>query len=425
MPEVKPSEIENFASIKVVGIGGAGGAAVNRMKEAKIKGVEFIAMNTDAQALVKSKADRTLHLGQQITGGLGAGANPKVGEAAAEESRMEIRESLDGADMVFVAIGAGGGTGSGAGYIVAQEAKKQGILTVGVATRPFNFEGSKRKVNADVAIDKLRREVDTMITIPNDRLLQTIDPRTPIQETFRIADDVLRQGVQGISELITEHGDINLDFADVQAIMKNAGSALMGIGKASGDGRATLAAQAAIASPLIEVSIEGARGVLFNVAGADVSMNEVQEAAEVITGSVAPDANIIFGTVTRPELGDEISITVIATGFDGDEFDRPAESFEGESPRGPGVTITEEKSIEAVDATGRTESVEVSHSVHLPDPEASAAIPPAASTGEQDFLHNNQPAAPWDQQEGATPSEDNDIADYPAALRARLKKRKD
>lgn len=317
MPEIKPTEIETYASIKVVGVGGAGGSAVNRMKEAGLRGVQFIAMNTDSQALHNSSADEKLHLGKNTTNGLGAGADPLKGESAANESRDEIKEVLEGADMVFVTIGAGGGTGSGAGPIVAEVARELGILVVGVATRPFSFEGSKRKQNADIAIDRLRRQVDTLITIPNDRLLQTIDRRTPLLETFKIADDVLRQGVQGISELITEHGLINLDFADVKAIMSNAGSALMGIGRASGDNRATEAAKQAIESPLIEVSIDGARGVLFNVTGGyDMSMSEVQEAAELITASVSSDANIIFGATLKPEMEDEIIVTVIATGFD-------------------------------------------------------------------------------------------------------------
>lgn len=321
MAEVEPNEIQTFASIKVVGVGGAGGSAVNRMKDAGLSGVQFIAMNTDAQALHESRADVKIHLGYQTTNGLGAGADPLVGEAAANESRDEIRQSLEGADMVFVTIGAGGGTGSGAGHIVAEIAKELGILVVGVATRPFSFEGEKRRVNAEWAITHLGRQVDTLITIPNDRLLQTIDRRTPLLETFKIADDVLRQGVQGISELITEHGLINLDFADVKAIMSNAGSALMGIGRASGETRAVQAAQQAIESPLIEVSIDGAKGVLFNVTGGyDMSMAEIQEAAEIITSAVSPDANIIFGATLKPEMEDELVITVIATGFDSAAF---------------------------------------------------------------------------------------------------------
>ena len=328
MPEIKPTEVESKASIKVVGVGGAGGSAVERMKEVGLSGVEFVAINTDAQALHVSSADVKVHIGQ----GLGAGGDPEKGRQAAEESREEIGKALDGADMVFITLGAGGGTGSGAGPIVAEESRKKDILTVGVATRPFTFEGRVRRANADLAIDKLARQVDALITIPNDRLLQTIDPRTPLVDTFKIADDVLRQGVQGISELITEHSLINLDFADVKAIMKNAGSALMGIGRASGENRAVIAAQQAIESPLIEVKIDGARGVLFSVAGGyDMSMSEVQEAAEVITGAVSPDANIIFGASIRPELEDEIIVTVVATGFDSDYFNEPAAEPEPET----------------------------------------------------------------------------------------------
>ena len=337
MPEVKPSEIQTFASIKVVGVG-AGGSAVNRMKDAGLNGVQFIAMNTDAQALHNSKADVKIHLGHNTTNGLGAGADPAVGEAAARESIDEIRESLEGADMVFVTIGAGGGTGSGAGHVVAEVARDLGILTVGVATKPFSFEGEKRRANAEWAIAQLGRQVDTLISIPNDRLLQTIDRRTPLLETFKIADDVLRQGVQGISELITEHGLINLDFADVKAIMSNAGSALMGIGRASGEGRAAQAAQQAIESPLIEVSIDGAKGVLFNVTGGyDMSMAEIQEAAEIITSAVSPDANIIFGATLKPELEDELIITVIATGFDNAYYQQQAEELTAPAEQAPAV----------------------------------------------------------------------------------------
>lgn len=317
MPEIKPTEVESSASIKVVGVGGAGGSAVDRMKEIGLSGVEFIAVNTDAQALHHSNADVKVHIGR----GLGAGGDPEKGREAAENGREAIGKSLEGADMVFITLGAGGGTGSGAAPIVAEESKGRDILTVGVATKPFTFEGAKRRENAERAIDNLSRHVDALITIPNDRLLQTIDPRTPLTETFKIADDVLRQGVQGISELITEHALINLDFADVKAIMKDAGSALMGIGRASGDNRATLAAQQAIESPLIEVKIDGARGVLFSVAGGyDMAMSEIQEAAEIITGAVSPDANIIFGASVRPDLEDEMVVTVVATGFDSEYY---------------------------------------------------------------------------------------------------------
>ena len=386
MPEVKPSEIQTFASIKVVGVGGAGGSAVNRMKDAGLAGVQFIAMNTDAQADIK------IHLGHNTTNGLGAGADPSVGEAAARESLDEIRQALEGADMIFVTIGAGGGTGSGAGHVVAEVARDLGILCVGVATKPFTFEGEKRRINAEWAIKQLGRQVDTLITIPNDRLLDTIDRRTPLLETFKIADDVLRQGVQGISELITEHGLINLDFADVKAIMSSAGSALMGIGRASGEDRAQMAAQQAIDSPLIEVSINGAKGVLFNVTGGyDMSMAEIQEAAEIITGAVSSDANIIFGATLKPELEDELIITVIATGFDSDSFFDDDEPSDAED---------DEESAETVDEA--VDSVDMAI-----DPEAAAH-----------FAQENETNI-WDQ------SMDDDEDDTPAFLRRRRKKEAD
>ncbi|MGB4800477.1 MAG: cell division protein FtsZ [Candidatus Saccharimonadales bacterium] len=321
MAQAVDPEIETFARIKVIGVGGAGGAAINRMIEAGVDGVEFVSINTDAQALHNSKASVKLHIGRDTTRGLGAGADPSVGERAATESREEIKQTLEGADMVFVTIGAGGGTGSGAGHIVARIAKEMNILVVGFATKPFAFEGEKRRRNADMAIEKLRSAVDTLIIIPNDRLLQTIDRATPLLEAFKVADDVLRQGVQGISDLITVHGLINLDFADVKAVMSSAGTALMGIGRASGENRAIQAAQQAIESPLLEVSIDGARGILFNVIGGnDLSMHEINTAAEAITAAADPDANIIFGATISPELDGEIIITVVATGFDASYF---------------------------------------------------------------------------------------------------------
>lgn len=316
MPQVNPA-VETFARIKVVGVGGAGGAAVNRMIEAGVNGVEFIVVNTDAQALHHSKAQTKIHIGKDATRGLGAGADPGVGQKAAEESREDIKKALENADMVFVTIGAGGGTGSGAGHVVAKVAREMNALVVGFATKPFAFEGEKRRRNAETAIANLRQSVDTLITIPNDRLLQTIDRNTPLLEAFKVADDVLRQGVQGISDLITVHGLINLDFADVKTVMSNAGSALMGIGRASGDDRAVVAAQQSIESPLLEVSIDGARGILFNViGGTDMSMHEINAAAETITAAADPDANIIFGATISPDLEGEIIITVVATGFD-------------------------------------------------------------------------------------------------------------
>jgi cell division protein FtsZ len=317
MPEVVEPAIETFAQIKVIGVGGAGGAAINRMVEAGIENVQFVAINTDAQALHHSKANVKLHIGKDATRGLGAGADPAKGEMAAQESREEIRQVIEGADMVFVTIGAGGGTGSGGGHVVAEVAQELGVLVVGFATKPFAFEGEKRRKNAEAAIDKLRASVDTLIIIPNDRLLQTIERDTPLMEAFKVADDVLRQGVQGISDLITVHGLINLDFADVKTVMTKAGSALMGIGRANGENRAVEAAKQAIESPLLEISIDGARGILFNVIGGnDLSMHEINAAAETITSAADPDANIIFGATINPELEGEVIITVVATGFD-------------------------------------------------------------------------------------------------------------
>jgi cell division protein FtsZ len=328
MPRVVDPAIETFARIKVIGVGGAGGAAVNRMVQAGVEGVEFVAINTDAQALHHSLASTKLHIGSGTTKGLGAGADPVAGQKAAEESIDDIKKVVEGADMVFITIGAGGGTGSGAGHIVAKQAKEAGALVVGFTTKPFAFEGEKRKRNAESAINNLKTNVDTLIIIPNDRLLQTIDRQTPLLEAFKVADDVLRQGVQGISDLITVHGLINLDFADVKAVMSNAGSALMGIGRASGsDSRAVQAAQQAIESPLLEVSIDGARGILFNVIGGnDMSMHEINLAAETITAAADPEANIIFGATIDPEIENEVIVTVVATGFDAAYFARSTET---------------------------------------------------------------------------------------------------
>lgn len=329
MAQVIEPAIETFAQIKVVGVGGAGGAAINRMIEAGVENVEFVAINTDAQALHHSNASHKIHIGKDTTRGLGAGADPSIGQIAAEESSDDIRKALEGSDMVFVTIGAGGGTGSGAGHVVAKIAKDMGILVVGFATKPFAFEGDKRRRNAEEAIEKLRRSVDTLIIIPNDRLLQTIDRQTPLMEAFKVADDVLRQGVQGISDLITVHGLINLDFADVKAVMSNAGTALMGIGRSSGEDRAIKAAQQAIESPLLEVSIDGARGILFNVIGGDdLAMHEINAAAEAITTAADPEANIIFGATINPDLNGELIITVVATGFDASYYaQRPKEEI--------------------------------------------------------------------------------------------------
>ena len=371
MPQVNPA-IETFAQIKVIGVGGAGGAAINRMVESGVDGVEFIAVNTDAQALHHSKAQTKIHIGRDQTRGLGAGADPSVGEEAAQESIDEIKKAVEGADMVFVTIGAGGGTGSGAGHVVAKQAQEAGALVVGFATKPFAFEGEKRRRNAESAVENLRQAVDTLIIIPNDRLLQTIDRQTPLIEAFKVADDVLRQGVQGISDLITVHGLINLDFADVKTVMSNAGSALMGIGRASGEDRATQAAQQAIESPLLEVSIDGARGILFNViGGSDMSMHEINQAAELITAAADPEANIIFGATINPDVQGEIIITVVATGFDDVYYasrdGKPASEKKAEST---GLSTTNQKDIDEINMDldeNKSEEHSLKHDTPMPN----------------------------------------------------------
>jgi cell division protein FtsZ len=305
-----------LAVIKVVGVGGGGTNAVNRMVDAGLTGVEFVAVNTDAQALMMCDADHKIHIGSKATRGLGAGADPAVGLAAAQESRDELKEALKGADMVFVTAGEGGGTGTGAAPVVAELARELEALTVGVVTKPFVFEGRKRSQQAELGIQNLRDRVDTLIVIENDRLLQVVEKRTSVVEAFRMADDVLRQGVQGITDLITVPGLVNLDFADVRTIMRDAGSALMGIGTAAGENRATEAARAAVSSPLLETSIEGATGILLNITGGpDIGLFEVNEAAEVVTSAADQNANVIFGAVIDDSLGDDLRVTVIATGF--------------------------------------------------------------------------------------------------------------
>ncbi|HHY91755.1 MAG TPA: cell division protein FtsZ [Firmicutes bacterium] len=310
-------DTDRFADIKVIGVGGGGNNAVNRMIASGLKGVEFISVNTDAQALLLSQANRKIQIGEKLTKGLGAGANPEIGKKAAEENREVLQESLKGADMVFVTAGMGGGTGTGASPTVAEVAKEMGALTVGVVTKPFTFEGRRRMLQAEKGIAELKEKVDTLIIIPNDRLLQVVEKRTSIIDAFRVADDVLRQGVQGISDLITVPGLINLDFADVKTIMVDTGSALMGIGRASGDNRAVEAARMAISSPLLETSIDGAKGVLLNITGgASLGLFEVNEAAAIIAEAADPDANIIFGAVIDETMEDEVKVTVIATGFE-------------------------------------------------------------------------------------------------------------
>src|ERR1700674_1172256 len=324
------SDAEHFALIKVIGVGGGGSNAVNRMIRAEMMGVEFIACNTDAQALLQSDAPHKIRIGDKITRGLGAGGDSSIGQRAAEEDSEKIAEALRDSDMVFITAGLGGGTGSGAAPIIAEVAKELGALTIGVVTKPFAFEGNRRKLVAEKAADELRAKVDTLITIPNDRLKDVVQKNTSIVDAFRVVDDVLRQGVQGISDIITVPGLINLDFADVRTIMRDAGSSMMGIGIGTGDNRAVDAARAAVMSPLLEVNITGARGILFNVTdGSDLGLFEVNEAAEVIKEAADPEANIIFGTVIDDRMRDEVKVTVIATGFDATR-----------KPRSPGRAVT-------------------------------------------------------------------------------------
>lgn len=312
-----PNQVESFADIKVIGIGGGGCNAIDRMIEEGLQGVEFIAVNTDAQALMLSKAPVRVRIGDKLTRGLGSGGNSETGKKAAEESAEELYDVLKGADMVFITAGMGGGTGTGASPILAQISKEVGALTIGVVTRPFTFEGSRRIQNAESGIGQLKEQADTLIVIPNDRLLQIVDKRSNLQDAFRVADDVLHQGVQGISELITVPGLINLDFADVRTIMSEGGAALMAVGRASGDERARQAAEMAISSQLLDITIDGARGILFNVTGGpDLTLFEVNQAAAIIKETAHPDVNLIFGAVIDPNMGDEIRLTVIATGFE-------------------------------------------------------------------------------------------------------------
>ncbi|MDB4939646.1 MAG: cell division protein FtsZ, cell division protein FtsZ [Candidatus Doudnabacteria bacterium] len=314
--QVKP-KIETYARIKVLGVGGSGTNAIHRMTELGINGVEFISINTDAQALHNSKSDKKVHIGRNVTRGLGAGMNPDQGRNAAEESREDILEVIDNADMIFITCGLGGGTGTGAAPVIAEIAKERGVLTVAVVTKPFAFEGTKRREIAEEGYSNLKDKVDAIISISNDRILQIIDKKTSLIDAFKTVDDVLRQGIQGISDLITTHGIVNADFADIRTIMENAGTALMGIGSASGENRAAEAARNAINSPLLELAIDGAKGVLFNITGgSSLGMFEIDEAAKIITKSVDPEAKIKFGAVINDEMGEEVTITVIATGFD-------------------------------------------------------------------------------------------------------------
>ncbi len=357
--KAQSSYVDNFAQIKVVGVGGGGQNAVNRMIEEGIQGVEFIAVNTDAQALMLSTAPQRMRIGEKITKGLGSGGNPEIGLRAGEESRDELREMLTGADMVFVTAGMGGGTGSGASGVVANVAREAGALTIGVVTRPFTFEGTQRRRNAEQAIEALQSSVDTLITIPNDRLLQIAGKTASIKDAFRMADDVLRQGIQGISELITIPGLINLDFADVKTIMQDGGAALMAIGRGSGENRAREAAERAIHSALLDVSIEGARSIIFNIKGGeDMSLFEVNEAAEVIRGNAHPECNIIFGAVIDADMKDDIQLTVIATGFDRpkpkDQYEFVNGAFKGQGQAQPEPRNGREPQRELTDYQVRT-----------------------------------------------------------------------
>jgi cell division protein FtsZ len=317
MEQLNKPLAESFARIKVVGVGGGGCNAVNRMIEEGLQGIEFISVNTDAQALLLSKARTRVRIGDKSTRGLGAGGNPEMGQKAAEESSEELYQVLKGSDMVFVTAGLGGGTGTGAAPVVAQIAKDMGALTIGVVTRPFTFEGSQRQISAEKGIERLKEQADTLIAIPNDRLLQIVDKRASLTDAFKVADDVLRQGIQGISELITVPGLINLDFADVRTIMSEGGAALMAVGRATGEDRARIAAEEAISSQLLDITIDGARGILFNVTGdSSLTLFEVNQAAAIIKETAHPDVNLIFGAVVDPDMGEELRVTVIATGFD-------------------------------------------------------------------------------------------------------------
>ncbi|RPF56075.1 cell division protein FtsZ [Aquisalibacillus elongatus] len=349
------SNVDQLAKIKVIGCGGGGSNAVNRMIEHGVQGVEFIAVNTDAQALNLSKAETKLQIGEKLTRGLGAGANPDVGKKAAEESKEQIEEALQGADMVFVTAGMGGGTGTGAAPVIAQIAKEINALTVGVVTRPFLFEGRKRSSQATNGVDELKENVDTLIVIPNDRLLEIVDKNTPMLEAFREADNVLRQGVQGISDLIAVPGLINVDFADVKTIMADKGSALMGIGLATGENRATEAAKKAISSPLLETSIDGAHGVLMNISGgANLSLFEVQEAAEIVTSAADQEVNVIFGSVINENLKDEIVVTVIATGFDENKKEESNQTYQQRPASNPSFNKNQNQQQQSRQETSST-----------------------------------------------------------------------
>lgn len=400
---------ENFAQIKVVGVGGGGNNAVNRMIAEGLGGVEFIAINTDNQALMLSKAKTRVRIGDKLTRGLGAGGNPEIGRKAAEESADELYEVLRGADMIFIASGMGGGTGTGASPVVAQIAKELGALTIGVVTRPFTFEGAKRHQSAESGIEALKSQVDTLIVIPNDRLLQIADKRASLQQAFSLADDVLRQGIQGISELITVPALINLDFADVRTIMSEGGAALMAVGRAEGDDRARRAAEAAISSALLDVTIDGARGILFNITGGgDLSLFEVNEAAAIIKESAHPEVNLIFGAQIDENMGDEVRVTVIATGF---EQSRVARKIEQPSFRPPGRASATPPAAPRQQAPQYSQPAPTQYT----PPEPRQPAPPPAEP--------RQPEPPRQQppQEPSTRVYDEDNIEIPTFLRKRSK----
>ncbi len=432
MAEIKP-DIETFAKLKVVGVGGSGGSAINRMIASKIRGVEFIVMNTDVQALQHSQAPTKLHLGKTITRGLGAGMDPEIGLRAAEESDAEIRDCLKDADMVFVTCGLGGGTGTGAAPRIAEIAKELGALTVAVVTKPFSFEGAQRRVIAEGGYERLLDVVDTIITIPNDRVLQLVDRKTSLLDAFEIVDDVLRQGVQGISELITVPGLINVDFADVRAIMSHRGSALMGIGRGSGENRAADAAKSAIASPLLEVSIDGAKGILFTITGgSNLGMYEVSEAAKVITQSADPNAKVIFGAIIDEGLKDEVKITVIATGFDARISSSKGKTMlaTGGSSQARGVEYLDRlpfagRSVPATAArqpestlVSAVETAALTASSLVPEPATMSAQPHVQAPTYAPMQPPRQPSTP--QQRLASQKSDDDDLEIPAFIRKKM-----
>jgi cell division protein FtsZ len=408
------SDAEHFALIKVIGVGGGGSNAVNRMIRAEMMGVEFISVNTDAQALLQSDAPHKIRIGDKLTRGLGAGADPQVGQRAAEEDSEKIYEALKDADMIFITAGMGGGTGSGAAPVIAEIAKDLSALTVGVITKPFSFEGVRRKMVAEQYSELLKDKCDTLITIPNDRLREVVDKKTSILDAFRVVDDVLRQGVQGISDLITVPGLINLDFADVKTIMRDAGSSMMGIGIGTGEQRAVEAARAAVMSPLLEVNITGARGILFNVTGgSDLGLFEVNEAAEVIKEAADPEANIIFGTVIDDRMRDEVKVTVIATGFDASKKPRPSRAVGAASDVAIGIeTSLDERSREILAEIERDREQKRSLDEQIPEPSPFAPSPDREETRS---LEREREAAPVRSSE--RPSYGDTDLDIPSFLR--------